>query len=75
MNGLSRIRRVIVPLQEISRVFAASDELFDLGRAGTLQDLVRVQHQDPPATRVLDGAIASGREIDYCEIERDHSAP
>ena len=46
-----------------------------MGARGRVERLIRVQHQDPAAGRVRDGAIAGGREIDGREIERNHLAP
>jgi len=66
---------VVVTLQDISRVFVDSYELFECGRARPIQGLIGVEHQYPPATRACDGAIAGGREIDDGEIERDHFRP
>lgn len=64
-----------MPLQEVSSVFVESDEPFDCGHTRPIQSLVRVEHQDPPATGARDGAIAGGRKIDDPEIERDHLRP
>ena len=55
--------------------FRPARRAFDHGRAGRVQRLIRVEHQDPPAAGARDGVIAGGREIDDREIERDHLRP
>jgi len=66
------IRPTIVPFQKVSRVFVVPHKPFDHGQACPIQDLVRVEHQNPPAARARKGAIAGSCKIDDREIERDH---
>jgi len=69
------VRPVIVPFQEVTRVFIARDQRFDLRRAGGSQRLIGVENQDPWLGRLRETVIACDRKINNREIERGDLRP